>query len=538
MPMPNIKNRSNLIYLSLFCSMLLLGPTACVSESEPTTSTTSDDSSSTDTDSDTDSETSTVPTVDAGSDQSVTGGETVLLSATVVDDGDYTLTWAQISGINVSLADVSNDNTAFTAPDESSTLVFIATANDGTSSVSDTVSITITSTSGESDTSAWIVNETGEVSEHILDSTTGNGVEVNVQSVTEESVDGKDYVVVTSQGIPNYETTITQDILDGLTDRPKADSDFVSTAPTVAVGDVVSFGEDVGYESNSNCTTDYGYGYWPPGPECPTEDERTVYLPVVPTATTEVCENGLSKIGIMVNGVSIYNWGDGQSYNGEGTWQNLAPVAELYDVDVCGGHAAGTDYHHHFYSACLAELLNDDGSKHSPLYGYAADGYPIYGPYEANGELAISSWSLRDYSATSATGCSDGERSCTLVDQHDISQGTEESNDGAGFDEEVTSLSSNTFTATNGYFYEDHYWNSTLTALGGNYLDQHNGHTSDALGYHYHITLTKDDDGKITPAFPYIIGPRFAGELEDNSVASCSTGEANGPGGQAGPPPG
>ena len=210
-------------------------------------------------------------------------------------------------------------------------------------------------------------------------------------------------------------------------------------------------------------------------------------------------------------------------YNNEGTWQNLAPIAELYDVDVCGGHAAGTDYHHHFYSACLADLLGDDGTKHSPLYGYAADGYPIYGPYEADGELAVSAWSLRDYSASSETGCSDGERSCTLVDQHDISLGTEESNTGAGFDEEVTSLSSNTFIATNGYYYEDYYWNSDLTDLGGNYLDQHNGHTSDELGYHYHITLTKDEDGTVTPAFPYIIGPRFAGELEDNAVASCGS---------------
>lgn len=378
------------------------------------------------------------------------------------------------------------------------------------------------------DTSVWIINESGELSEHILDSTTGIGVEVNVQSVDVEDVEGKEYVVVSSQGIPDYETTITQDILDTLTERPKASTDFVNGSPTVEVGDVISFGEDVGYSSNSNCTLDYGYGYWPPGPECPTQDERTVYLPVEPTPTEEVCENGLSKVGIMVNGTSIYNWADGMSYNNQGAWQNLAPEAELYDVDICGGHAAGTDYHHHFYSACLAELLGDDGSAHSPLYGYAADGYPIYGPYEADGQLAVSSWVVRDYS-DDTVGCSDGERSCTLVDQYDISLGTEDVSDGPAFDEVVISLSGNEFVAKNGFYYEDYYWDSTLTDLGGVYLDQYNGHTDSERGYHYHITMTIDDDGNISPAFPYIIGTRYAGQLEDNAMASCSS-NVSGPG--------
>jgi hypothetical protein len=31
---------------------------------------------------------------------------------------------------------------------------------------------------------------------------------------------------------------------------------------------------------------------------------------------------------------------------------------------------------------------SDDGTGHSPLIGFAFDGYPIYGPYEAAGQLA------------------------------------------------------------------------------------------------------------------------------------------------------
>jgi hypothetical protein len=78
------------------------------------------------------------------------------------------------------------------------------------------------------------------------------------------------------------------------------------------------------------------------------------------------------------------------SYNNDGDWQNLAPVAEFYDVDICGGHAANGDYHHHFYTRCLADLVSDKGNEHSPIYGYAADGYPVYGPWESDAVLAIS----------------------------------------------------------------------------------------------------------------------------------------------------
>lgn len=488
-------------------------------------------------------DTNAAPTVDAGEDQNVDEGDTVTLTASITDDSTYSVAWTQDSGTAVSLSDTSAETTSFTAPDisENETLTFTVTVDDGVNAaVSDSVSIDVTAQveddggsdegSGGVNTSVWIVNDTGEQSEHILDSTTGVGVEVNVQSVEEETVNGVEYVVVTSQGIPKYDVTITQDIYDGLAGRPKADSDFASGKPIVEVGDVVKYGQDVGYLSNTNCTTDYGFGYWPPGPECPTQDQRVAYIPVEPTpAEGEVCENGLSKVGIMVNGTSIYNWEDGFTYNQEGAWSNLAPEAEVYDVDICGGHAAGTDYHHHFYSQCLADLLGDDGTSHSPLYGYAADGYPIYGPWEADGVLAKSAWVTRDYD-DATVGCSDGARSCTLIDQYDPSLGTEEVTQGPSFEEEVTSLSQNVFIAENGFYQEDYYWDSSLTALGGEYLDQYNAHEDSERGYHYHITIAFDENGDLVPAFPYIIGPRYAGVPDELALGSCDSG-------MAGPPP-
>jgi len=384
--------------------------------------------------------------------------------------------------------------------------------------------------------SVWILNPTELRSGHIMETSSSNGVIVNVQTVQDESLSGAIYTKVTAQGIPKYDVSVDQTLYNELVNRPKANSDFVIGLPTVNLGDVVSFGQDIGYASNANCEDNAGYGYWPPGPDCPTQMDKSGYFTQSPEPTEEDCDTGLGVIGYWVNGTSVYNWGDGQSYNNNNVWFNLAPVAEQYDVDICGGHAAQGDYHHHFYSSCLADLVSDNGSAHSPIYGFAADGYPIYGPWQEVGVLAKSSWVTRDYSADSPTGCADNQRSCTLRDAYDITQGTQNVTAGPNLGSQVTTLSGNVLSADNGYYHEDYYWSQELTAKGGAYLDQYNGHFDEQRGYHYHVTVSQQDE-KLIPAYPYIIGDRFAGKLPDNAVTQCG-GQT--PGGQPGgpmPPP-
>jgi hypothetical protein len=52
----------------------------------------------------------------------------------------------------------------------------------------------------------------------------------------------------------------------------------------------------------------------------------------------------------MVNGVALYGWSDTLSYKSQGVWQNLAMSFEVYDMDPCYGHAAGTQYHRELQS--------------------------------------------------------------------------------------------------------------------------------------------------------------------------------------------
>ncbi|WNZ57033.1 YHYH protein [Microbulbifer sp. JTAC008] len=420
--------------------------------------------------------------------------------------------------------ETTTDETSNTSNNNEDTSSDVNEENSGSSDNS-TISGNEESSVTESSGTTWIINSTNERAPYIYESNSNQQVLVNVQSVESVTVAGKEYTRVSATGIPDYQIEITQEILDALISRPKASTDFVNGYPLVQTGEIVSFGQDIGYRSNSSCGSEAGYGFWPPGPVCPENVDHVGYIPAEPEASTDSCETGLGVQGYWVNGTSIYQWSDGQSVNN--TWHTLAPMAEVYDVDICGGHAANGDYHHHFYSNCLAEIAGDTADGHSPIYGYTADGYAIYGPWESTGVLAKSSWAIRDYDdPRSDTGCGvAGQRSCLLVDEYDIDRGVSNTNNtGPTTSGSYTSQSGNEFETPAGFFYEDYYWDESLTARGGEYLDQYNGHTDSERGYHYHLTVTQDNNGQLIPAFPFTFGPRFAGKLDDQTIVNrCST---------------
>ena len=369
-------------------------------------------------------------------------------------------------------------------------------------------------------TESWIINNS-ETSRTIVDSH-GDPALVNVQSVTETTFNNQAVVQVNATGVPNYTHLLTQAEVDWLNNRPNSGSDFRGMGGrTTAEPGPVNFGEDINYDSSNDCVEGEGRGYWPPGPVCPLDVEHQVYLPDNPAAASTECELGLDTVGLWINGVSVYGYSDGMSYNFEGVWTNLAPAFEVYDIDVCHGHAANNDYHHHSYPHCLAEQIGDVGTDHSPVYGFAQDGYPIYGPWQSNGVLAESCWIARDYSAaTSAGGCEDGTRSCQLVDNMDVSQGVASASAGPGLTEEVISQSGNPILAESGVYFEDYYYSADCSVQGEAYLDQYNGHdTDDGRGYHYHVTVTDDSQNQTLgidyyPRFPYFLGPSIYGEVD------------------------
>jgi len=75
-----------------------------------------------------------------------------------------------------------------------------------------------------------------------------------------------------------------------------------------------------------------------------------------------------------------------------------------YVFDNCLGHVTNNTYHYHLPPTCLISQLGGvantswwysgawpQNAKPSPLIGWALDGWPIYGPYDENGDLQVGS---------------------------------------------------------------------------------------------------------------------------------------------------
>ena len=88
----------------------------------------------------------TPPSVDAGTGGAATGGSTVTLSPTVSDaDSDpLTFTWSQVSGSAGTFSDVSIEAPDFTFANADGDVVLQLSVNDGTDTVSDTVTFNVT----------------------------------------------------------------------------------------------------------------------------------------------------------------------------------------------------------------------------------------------------------------------------------------------------------------------------------------------------------------------------------------------------------
>lgn len=263
-------------------------------------------------------------------------------------------------------------------------------------------------------------------------------------------------------------------------------------------------------------------------------DQNAIFqIPLNPQANTgtPTATNG-GNIGIFINGVALFDYRDGVGWNsttntlcgGPGNppcpdgpmaqkdWNRDAIPAEMLGFDCSKAHPAMGNYHHHQNPSAfkldlnvvstICNLYDADGlyaidsTMHSPLIGYAYDGFPIYGAYgykNADGGGGItrikSSYQLRNI--TQRTAHADG----TDVD------------DGPDIDP----------TYFLGYFREDYEY----VAHPGQeeYLDEHNGRmcvTPDYPNGTYAYFATVDSNWN--SAYPYVVGPTFYGISANRSV--------------------
>jgi hypothetical protein len=129
------------------------------------------------------------------------------------------------------------------------------------------------------------------------------------------------------------------------------------------------------------CIPGYDIGPWQANPNTPMNQDFTFKITRSPQKNAgTLTATPLGHVGVWANGVSIFNASDARSYNNRKIWNQNAIVVEGISFDKCLGHPAPNgEYHHHLNPTCLYD--DRDSSKHSPVIGYAFDGFPIYGAY-------------------------------------------------------------------------------------------------------------------------------------------------------------
>jgi hypothetical protein len=331
---------------------------------------------------------------------------------------------------------------------------------------------------------SWLQNttETGSYYMQGNSTTIDNGILVNCQKVEYSD----DFVYVTATGIPAYPT-----------------GPFLDGNPSLA------------------------------------SNQSGIYkLPLSPSLNTgtAIATNG-GNIGLFINGVALFDYRDGVGWNpntnalcgGPGNppcpggpmaatdWTRDAVPAERAGFDCSKGHPAMGNYHHHQNPSAfkldlevvstICNLYDADGlyaiseTEHSPLIGFAYDGFPIYGAYgykNADGTGGItrikSSYQLRNI--TTRTTAPDG----SSVD--------------------VGPPVNATYFL--GYFREDYEYIAP-TADQQDYLDEHNGRFCVTPAYPegtYAYFATVDEDWR--SAYPYVVGPTFAGGATNRKVNSVN----------------
>lgn len=267
-------------------------------------------------------------------------------------------------------------------------------------------------------------------------------------------------------------------------------------------------------------------------PSTATSQNAIFRFPLTPTQNTGTATaTTMGNIGLFINGVALFDYRDGVSWKnsinalaggplggmGDGVWNRDAVVGERLGFDCSKGHPAMGNYHHHqnpsafkldlHVISTICTLYNADGlyvidsTHHSPLIGFAYDGFPIYGAYgfkNVDGTGGIvrmkSSYVLRNI--TTRTTYADGSN--------------------------VTPGPAVSTTYPLGYFREDYQYIPT-TASTPDYLDAHNGRfcvTPEYPNGTYCYFATVDSNWN--SAYPYAVGPTFYGNVVASKVNSIT----------------
>ena len=265
-------------------------------------------------------------------------------------------------------------------------------------------------------------------------------------------------------------------------------------------------------------------------PSLATAQNKIFKIPLNPTQNTGTATATTGgNIGIFINGVALFDYRDGVAWSnttnalcgGPGNppcaggpmatqaWNRDAIPAERAGFDCAKAHPAMGNYHHHqnpsafnldlVILSTVCSTYPSDGlyvinpSVHSPLLGFAYDGFPIYGAYA--------------FTNTDGTGAI-----ARMKSGYQLRTNTTRTNGPAVGG-----------TYFNGYFREDYEY--VAHPSDPSYLDSHNGRfcitPEYPAGIYCYFTTV---DANYNSADPYVVGPTFYGNVVASAVTTVPTG--------------
>lgn len=214
--------------------------------------------------------------------------------------------------------------------------------------------------------------------------------------------------VATALSAPPVEATVWRHA-DGTTGASTDAQVNANVSGALADVNTVAYDDDYVYLRTSGVPSHAIGPFGDGNPNVPGDQDATYRILLNPTEASVHQETVLANIGVTVNGVGLFNWSDATTWNAAsnrlenmrmgqfGDWNTNALWFRKDGLDEAGGHPAGGGpngdqnnalYHYHQSPYALVEQIDpgNNGDRHSPVIGFAFDGFPIYGPHAyANG---------------------------------------------------------------------------------------------------------------------------------------------------------
>jgi hypothetical protein len=280
------------------------------------------------------------------------------------------------------------------------------------------------------------------------------------------------------------------------------------TSTSLANVTQVCYNSSYVWTKSEGMTTNMGQFLNPGAPSAQGYTYRFPRNPTVPT--TKTISPKVGSIGLLTNGVPVYGLSNARYYNGSGnngmgvgTWNAEVYLAEGFVLDATLGAHPQQQGAYHSHAKPYRLYSTTSTSVHSPIIGWAFDGYPIYGPYGYTTPLNASSGITRmktGYSLRNITTRTSLPYGVSLTS--------------ANYGPAVST------TYPLGTYIEDYEW---LASNGGD-LDKYNGRycvTPEFPGGTYAYFVTINASG--TPQFPYYIGIEYYGAPETDDITMGAT---------------